>query len=312
MGNSSSATISNITNTTAKNILSALQRSQTNANIQQQIYGVCDTELVQSLSKQYTDCLLKRFDDWSPDDLVEICSVYTDICKMNNIDMNSTLNMTNLTQADASVKQEVKQAVHNTLSQYGGTNSDQYINNATDASDTIATNIVSELVNSGDLIQKINLNATSGSFISMDSSINVINKSLQSNDVFQKNVTSISNIISQTADNESNTYVTFLIVLGIIAISGIMISIIMTLKRSSGIDDFFNRMMPSFIWLILSLLVTVIHIIAKPGYVSFTDKDGNKQLNKTKLFYVLLGYYVGLFLIIFTIYKIKQRNKMNT
>jgi NADH:ubiquinone oxidoreductase subunit 6 (subunit J) len=307
MGNSSSATISNITNTTAKNILSALQRSQTNANVQQQIYGVCDTELVQSLSKQYTDCLLKYFDYWSPDDLIEICSVYTDICKMSNIDMNSSLNMTNLTQADASIKQEIKQSVSNTLSQYGGNNSDQYISNITDASDTISTKIVEDLVNSGDIIQSINLNATSGNFISMDSSINVINKSLQSIDVFQKNVTSISNIITQTADNSHNTYTIFLILFGIIAISGIMISIIMTLRRSSGIDDFFNRMMPSFIWLILSLLVTVIHIIAKPGYVSFTDKDGNKQLNQTKLFYTLFGYYVVLFLIIFTIYKIKQK-----
>jgi hypothetical protein len=314
MGNSSSSSISNITNTTSKNILSALQRSQTYVNIQQQITGVCDTDTIQSLSKLYTDCILDNYNykDWTPDDVIEVCSVYTDICKMNNIDMNTVLNITNLVESDTSVKQEVKTAIKNTLSQYGGTKTNKYIDNVTNTSDTITDNILTELSSSLNVIQKIDLNAVSGSFISVKSSQKIINKSLQSNSTFQQNVTSISNIITQTSDNVSNTYIVFLILFGIVALIGIMISIIMTLRRSSDISDFFRRMAPSFIWLILSVLVTVIYILSKPGYVSFDDKDGNKKLNKIKFFFSMMGYYVGIFLILIVYKKIKQRNKISS
>ena len=42
-----SNTVSNITKSVAKNILTALQNSQTNINNQQKIYGKCDTKTIQ-------------------------------------------------------------------------------------------------------------------------------------------------------------------------------------------------------------------------------------------------------------------------
>ena len=310
MGNSSSATVSNITTDVSKNILKALQTSQTDVSVQQQIVGKCDTNVIQTLSKAYTDCLINRYDHWSTDDLIKVCSVYTSLCKMSNIDLDSNLNMTNLTTATDSVKQKVSTAVSNTLSQYGGDESNQYITNITDTMNETTTKIVSQLNSDTNIKQTVDLDAVHGEFISMDTSLDIITKTLQSTESFQSNVIKISNIITQTADNANTAYTTLLILFGIVALAGLLISIIMTLKRSSGMHDFFMRMLPAFTWFILSVLVTVIHILAKPGYVSYKDVNGDKHLSRSKLFFALMGYYVGFFLIILIVYKIKQRNKM--
>lgn len=309
-----SNTVSNITKSVAKNILTALQNSQTNVNNEQKIYGKCDTETIQLLSKYYTDCLLKfsdnsKYPKFTDDNVLDICSTYTSMCKMNNIDMNSVLNVTGLTEATEEIKQKTKNAVSNTLSQYGGDGTDKYINSISDSMDIITDSIVSNLNTTNNIRQEINLNAVSGSFISIDTSLNVINNILQSNNTFQDNISKISTIITQTNDNQNNIWISVLIMLGIIVMSIIMIYIIMTLKRSSDVYDFFRRMMPVFIWVILSTVVTIIHILFKPGYVSFIDKDNIKQLNKNKLFFVLLGYYISFYIIISVVMYIINKNK---
>ena len=313
MGNlfsqSSSATVKNINDSISKNIFTALQQSSNVINAQQQISGKCDTEAIQNLSKNYTKCILENVDNFSTDEVLDLCSVFTSVCKMSDIDLSSNLNVDMLGEVTDKVKQSTKDAVNNTLSQYGGKKTDQYITNITNSMDSIITNIISELTTNTDLQQTVDLRNYGGEFISFKTSLNVINKSIQDNTVIQENVSNISNIISQTADNQSTIYRSLLIMFLMVAMSGIMISIIMTLRRSSDLGDFLSRMLPYIVWVLLSILVTVIHVLLMPDYTSYYDKDGVKNLDNKKLFFTLLGYYLAFYLIIFLVYKISQRNK---
>ena len=89
MGGTTSSTVDNINSSISNNIMTSIQKSQTNINVQQNISGTCDTEIIQNLSTKYTDCIIGMADKFPSDKVLDICSVYTTMCKMNDIDLNN-------------------------------------------------------------------------------------------------------------------------------------------------------------------------------------------------------------------------------
>lgn len=300
-GSSSKQTVENITSNISKSILNALQKSQTSATLRQQVSGKCDTDVIKSISEAYTSCIIDFVDDLTPDDLLDACSLYTSICTMSDIDLSANLNIDTLTNQNAKVIQEIKTDIGNTLSQYGGSKTDQYIKNITDNVTEVVAEVVQKLKNDKNAQQTIDLNAVQGKFISMKSSLKSISKTIQDNSVMSKNITAIDNIISQTSFNESSIFKTVLYITILIIVTGFLISTVMTLQRSTSLTDFFYRILPVLIYFVLVAIITIIHYLAKPGYVSFYDKKGKKILDNKKLFLYLMLYYIILGVIIFVI-----------
>jgi hypothetical protein len=310
----SNTSVSDITKSISTNILNLLQEAQNKTVVKQDVYGSCDTSIIQLQSREYTDCILDNIDNISDnftyDGLLDTCSVYTSLCKMNNVDLNSNLNVTIKLKSDATIQSAVKKSIEDSLTQYGGTATSKYIKNITNTTDTITNNIVQNINNATNVTQTVKLKNTSGNYISIKSSLKIINDVLQKEKIYKENITSIINIISQTSKQKASWYTDFLIVAVILVIIGIIISITMTLKRSSDIGDFFMRMLPTIIWVVLSAMIIIIHYLAKPDYISYfknepvdpskTDKD-NKEINKEKFFYFMFGYITVLYILIIII-----------
>ena len=310
MGGTTSQTISNINTSISKNILNSLQTQQNNINISQKVSGYCDIDKIKQISTDYVNCITDtvKQQQWpNDDDLLKICGVITSQCKMNDININSVINLSNISTQENDVKQSVTTAIKNTLSQYGGSEADQYITQATKSVSTTTNNIIQQLTNNETIRQTISTIDGSVSVISLDLSVNIVNNVLQKDSNLQSAVTSISNSISQVEiDNESSIFTTFLIVGCIIIISGIMIKLIMILKRSSSMSDFFNNILPGFIWFILALVTTLLHILKPPKYITYQDSDNITRINKKYLFLFLLAYYTGFAIIIIIIFYIKN------
>ena len=67
MGGTTSSTVDNINSSISNNIMTSIQKSQTNINVQQNISGTCDTEIIQNLSTKYTDCIIGMADKFPSD-----------------------------------------------------------------------------------------------------------------------------------------------------------------------------------------------------------------------------------------------------
>ena len=213
MGGTTSQTISNINTSISKNILNSLQKQQNNINISQQVSGYCDTDKIKQISSDYVKCITDTTiqQQWpNQDDLLKICGVITSQCKMNDININSVINLTNIEKQENVVKQSVTTAIKNTLTQYGGSKADQYITQATKSVSTTTDNIIQQLTSNQSIKQTISTIDGSVSVISLDLSVNIVNNVLQKDSNLQSAVTSISNSISQVEiDNESSIFTTF-------------------------------------------------------------------------------------------------------
>lgn len=310
MGNGpSKQTIETITSNISKTILNAFQNSQASTTVKQQVSGKCDINTVKSISESYTSCIISNIDKFDTDDLLDVCSVYSSICTMSDIDLSATININTLKTQDSTIKQEIETNVRNTLFQYGGSKTDQYIKNITDNISNIVDSIIEKLQNNNIIQQEINLNAVQGKFISLKTSLKTISETIQKDNIMSNNISDIANTITQISLNDNSIYNTTLSIAILIIFSGILISIVMTLKRSDNLTDFFYRILPILIYFVLATIITIIHILTKPGYVSFYDKNGKKILDKRKLFLYLMLYYFMLGIIIFVVNRIYKRKK---
>jgi hypothetical protein len=304
MGNDpSKQTIENINSNISSTILKALQKSQTNSSLQQQVTGKCGVGRIKSLSKGYTDCIVRLIDKYEPDSVLNICSLYSESCKMNDIDLKAIINVKAIKNQDANSIQEIKTNITNTITQTSGTQIDQLVSNINDNISEVVSIIIQELKTDNNISQELDLDEVKGEYISMKTTLDTISNVVQKNKIISENVSKITNIISQTSLNDNSTIQTMIYTSIVILIAGFLISVIMTLKRSNGISDFFYRILPVIIFFVLASIITIIHVLTKPSYISFKDKDGIDVINKQKLLLYMALYYFIIVIIIVIVNK---------
>ena len=177
MGAKQSQYIDNINTIISQNTLNSLQSIMNNISSSQTIYGKCDIDAIKILSSGYKDCIIQNYPvflenkDFYKDPINSVrtaCSVITDTCRMDNINISSTLNITNNYIDSVVNKQTVYNNIKSSLTQYSGTNSDQQINIISkEISDNIAT-ISSNLSANTNLKQSIILNNIKADVISLN------------------------------------------------------------------------------------------------------------------------------------------------
>ena len=310
-GGGSKQAIDNINNTIAKNILNSMQTVQNTSELNQYILGECSPEVIKAMADGYNKCIFRwRLDkNYKKYDIAKICSVYTDLCKMNNINMNLAVNIKDISTQKVSVEQEVQSTLSNDLQQYNSAGTNQYIKNITKIVNENVTNIIDKLQTSDITQQTITLNNVSANLISLDSSIQLIHDQLSNISSLQANISDVANIITQTSESSDNTYTIALIIIGILLFIAIMISLIMTMKRSQGIGDFFRQIAPYIVFVVIASLVLVIHLLVKPKYVTYVNTNGKTYISVQKLVPYLLLYYTILGIIIYVVTKIIKKNK---
>ncbi len=67
-------------------------------------------------------------------------------------------------------------------------------------------------------------------------------------------------------------------------------------------------LLPVLVYVVLVTAITIIHILAKPGYVCLYNKCGEKIIDKRKLFLYLILYYFILGVVILIVNRITKKN----
>ena len=300
-------TINNINSTISTNIINSLQTSNNNINDLQSINAECSPDVVKTIIKNYVDCVTKN--QSSSVEALSLCNIlWSSFCKMNKVNLSTNLNFTNLSKQSSITTQAIQNSINNTLTQFGGDDSSQYIDQKSDIINTLSANIYQSLSATANANDTIDLFNVSAKYITLQSSISICINQIENNQNFQSIVNDISTNITQSDINSSSLYKNIIFIVIIIIISYLLITLIMTLKRSSSIKDFLYTMLPYFIWFILALITTLLHILVPPKYVTYTDLKNNKHISQQYLALYLGIYYLSFAIIIFIIFKIINRN----
>ena len=311
MGGSISQTINNVNNTLTNNISNTLQKSATNLKIDQNINAECSSSVIKDIIKNYVKCVTDptaKSSQLPVDSVYKLCNnLWSNFCNMNKINLTSNINVSNISQQQATTKQEVENTIKNTLSQMAGSSSSQSVSQNSNVISNLSNNIVQVLAQQSNTKTQINLFNVTASYISVSQSQDLILKVIEQDEQIQSVINNISTTITQSDMNSNSLYKNILILIIILVILYVLMSIIMTLKHSDSVSDFFYKILPTFIWFLLCVITTILHILVPPKYVTYTDKDNNKKISIPYLILYLSLYYIGSAIIVFTSFGVYRK-----
>ena len=325
MGNNPSQHISNINSSLSNTIVNVLQSANNNTKVSQTLTAQCTNDDIRYGINGYynsindtsdTSLIVKTITDPSNNNLTseeltdvikDIASLPLKICSMSNVNMSSSLNLTNIDTQTNYTTTSITNKIKNSLSQYSNANTTQDINNVTNSVVSIMASIAQSIKNKTNTSQNLNFTNYGGKIITMNQSVDIVSNILQNTQITADSINSLSTTITQVSLSTSIYQYLILIAITMVIVF-FVISLIMALKRSSGIGAFFYNILPKFIWLVLSGLLTYIIVSIKPEFLSYYSNDvknteyKTKKLNTQYTAAFLITSYILLFFVIKVIF----------
>ena len=307
MGNTnSSQTAQAITQSIAKNMVSSISSVSSDSTAISEIKSTC------KWYNEKVDCdklclnAAERL-DWSADEVASTCPPLCG-CVIENIDMSQILVISTDSKQISKIDQKINASATTSMDQYTKDSSTREdANAATTAITDNSTKIRQAIASSTHAYSVIISDSSYISGITINQSINVVQNFLQNTDSIQSNINKVATTITQKSINTMN--LVLYAGIGVILILVIIFAILL-LGKSHDLADFFHRILPILIWFIMATLVTVIHVLAKPGYVTYTmPGETKKHIDVGKLLMWLFIYYVGFAVIIYGYFKFTRRGE---
>jgi hypothetical protein len=309
MGGTPSQIIDNITSNISNTINNTLQETCNNTNIQQSFTAKCNPDIIQQITTQANVCMNSFIPALTAGiitnkDIMDDCGGFLGVCRSSDIKFDQTITFNDTVNLANAIKDLSENDIKNNLTQFQNTKTNQTINNLASNIINIKSDIVQKVGNSVSDVQTLNADSYSFSNISFKQSATVITDTIMSNKVIVQDINSIANTISQTS---MGTYSTILTIGAIIIALFILTFLIITMSKSKDLKDFLAKTIPYIIFVIVAFLITMIHIVLKPSYVTYKDTDGNVYLDKSKLLLYLSIYYISTIFLIVLVFYIRKK-----
>ena len=322
MGSTSSSQIANsiaqnISNSTMSTVQSNTNSSQAISNInavcdavlaKEQVIGCakCATQVINLCSDQ-VKTIGKICSDEQLTGLTSLCDIVcTSGCNIRNINLSNKVVMITTSTMESTSKAEIKQNIQEKLTQsIKDASANQTINSGIDNITDVVMKSLQNISNNSSSTINLDFKNVAVSGITSDSFVNQLSDSLLKTDDSSSVINKAAVQISQSAEG---TYKWIMIVGGILIMLLIFVFLILMLAKSRDLKDFFNKMLPVFIWLFLSLFTTLILIFVKPKIVTSVNTETKKEeLNVASLLLWLTVFYIGYGLILYVIWKVKSK-----
>lgn len=322
MGSTSSSQIANsiaqnISNSTMSTVQSNTNSSEAITNVQ----AVCDAATASTQIQGCAGCAKQAINLCSDQvkTIGKICSneqlaglnslcglVCKANCSISNINLSNKVVMITKSTMESTSEGEIKQNINEKLNQsIKDASANQTINSGIKNITTVVMKSLQNISNNSSSTINLKFKDQAVSGITSDNFVSQLSDSLLKTYDSAKVINTAAVQISQSAEG---TYKWIMIVGGILIALLIFVFLILMLAKSRDLKDFFNKMLPVFIWLFLSLLTTVILIFTKPKIVTSVNVETKKEeLNIASLLLWLSVFYIGYGLILFIIWKLKNR-----
>lgn len=247
---------------------------------------------------------------FSIDEINDVCSVFGDICYVKNVSLKLAVNADTIKRQQNDIISKTTTKLKNDLKQYDkNSGTKQIIETINTQTNTSVVNIINTINKNRVFKQELKLTNVNADIISIKSTGNIIEKELLTNRNLQNSIASISNMITQTSLNTDTLYKNTLLIITFLLVASTIVSLIMILHRSKDLADFLHTIMPYLVFMGFAIVILVVHILAKPRYVTYVDgrdkddKDLPRKIDKDKLIKYLTAYYSVIGLIIFAVFK---------
>lgn len=292
----------NIVSSISNNITNSISEISSSTDYRQYIEASCSdlgliTECISDCQKQVRESGNNDFD---------ICNI-CNICSISDVNLNQSVIISSKMAQDSNLLSSIQNSVESSMGQYlENSNTDQQARNVINYVSQNLSQIINSIRENDNAIQYISISDISVRGVTLNQSIDIVRDFIQSNDMLMDNINDISLITSQSSKSNYNLilYITLAIISILIAIFGIV-----SLNKSESFKDFLASAAPYISFLIISIIITILHILIKPNYVSDEIPDSkDRELNTTKLVMYLFLYYTGLALSIMAIVKVKNKS----
>ena len=309
MGGTPSQIINNITSNISNTINNTLQESCNNTSIKQSITVGCTQDVINQITTQANVCMNSFIPALTSGiitnkDIRDDCGGFLGVCSVSDIKFDQTITFTSSADLVNAVKDLSENDIKNNLTQFQNTATNQTINDLASNIINIKNDIVQKVGGSLSASQTLDGNNVKFSNISFKQSATVITNTIMSDQYIIQDINSIANTISQTS---MGTYSTILTIGAIIIALFILTFLIITMSKSKDLKDFLAKTIPYIIFVIVAFLITMIHIVLKPSYVTYKDTDGNVHLDKSKLLLYLSIYYISTIFLIVLVFYIRKK-----
>lgn len=284
VANSISTSISNV-------IMSSIQTAQNSYVSSQTININCDPEITKVISDQFQYCVesLSKL-KYSTDDIKKLCTIPV-FCKADNVSMKFSANITNLTNQVSEIKSGISTSLSNSISQnlsnlspdilslIAGGNKD-ITQSITDITNAVSNNITSVLQDIYNIIQQsstLTLTNYSANNVSFSQISDITDNLVQSNKTIQDSITTISDVLSQTATKSQSSLMNTIKYIFIIVITIIVVAfIILFFIKKNTTREFFGFIIPYVLFFMVAGIVIFVNIYIKPKWVL---QDNNTTLD---------------------------------
>lgn len=306
MGSSNSKQIAdNLTTSISQNIVNSISNVCQSTDYINSIKATCDAGAHGDCVKNCMKIAVNDAGINSGGELKDLCGSLCG-CLIQDVNFEQIIIITSNTDQEQVLDQAIKSSVKTTLDQYKeNSDADQTIDNSTKTITKNSAKILQSISSSNSAVQVMDIENTTIKGVSFKQTIDVVAKFLQKNDVTQKAINDIAVSMSQKDINTLN----WVIYAGIImVILFFLIFMIIMLTKSKDLKEFFYKILPVLIFIVVSSIITIIHVLTKPGYVSYTmEGEKDKRIDITKLLMYLFLYYIGLGIIIWGVWKVKKK-----
>ena len=306
MGNNPSQQAAALTTAISQNVVDALQSNSTSQSFNQELINDCSGFRPQdNCIKDVSD--LCKTNNLGSDQCADLAR-FLCTCSTTNVNMKQIIVVSEKATQDADIKSDIQNSVSSTLSQAAKDSGAAQEAAAASSSVVVAFDRIRQTIYDNiSASQKIGNIGGQVAGITMDQSINIISDVLQKNTTATSAINTLATTITQSSVNTMN----WIMYVGvIIIILFIVIFLILMLSKSKDLKEFFYKILPVLIWLLLSVITTIILVLAKPHFVCYQNAQTKEyEVDKFTLSMYLIIFYIVYGIIIIAILKIKQQKQ---
>jgi len=297
MGSSPSQIATSMNNIMSKSILKSIQKANSTTQASITFTAKCNKSALNIKSNCVNEC--NKNIDKLKTHYSECSEVCKDICTIRNVDIqqrflyNGSLTLTN------KIKQDVKTGIENDLKQLcDGCNENQRASVSNNVTKDNIIKITQDINNDTSSTITLTLDNETVHSLKISQVIDITKNVLLENKVLQTSVQKVSTTIYQKSVGSYG----WIVKAGAILIAVLILTFfVVAFNKSSDFKDFLKMNAAYLIFLSLVLIITIVHVLLKPAYVSYVDPESEEKKlmsGKLALYMVLYCFAIGIILAI--------------
>ncbi len=305
MGSSPSQIAKSINDLSAASITRSLQSSTgQDLNIVSFNASCPPTNNPKNLCLQSCKDYLTKNPDVAKECMKDVCAP---ICSVTNVDIEQRFTLNTTSKFKNVTDQQVQDTINSKIAQLSKDSSEPQKVKLENNSHTSIASDIKQVLNQKSINRiDVNIRGVQIKSFKIKQVVDITRDILLQNENLQEQITNISSSIYQSSSGSYD----WIVKAGAILIAVLILTFfVVAFNKSSDFKDFLKTNAAYLIFLSLVLIITIVHVLLKPAYVSYVDpKSKEKKLMSGKLALYMILYCFAIGIILAIVFKIIKKD----